>query len=93
MIQEYSFFRENTLKFEDSKTVRELLEYAFEQYGYYEPFGMDTVSIYQANIPHFTLDTSRKCYEEIKDCRWSLFCLLYSRLLILCRRWMGTSYG
>nr|WP_302286889.1 hypothetical protein [Catenibacterium mitsuokai] len=46
MIQEYNFFRENTLKFEDSKTVKELLEYAFEQYGYYEPFGMDTVTIY-----------------------------------------------
>lgn len=67
MIQEYGFFGENTLKFEDSKTVRELLEYAFEQYGYYEPFGMDTVTIYQTNTPHFTLDTSRKCYEEIKE--------------------------
>lgn len=67
MLQEYNFFREDTLKFENSKTVKELLEYAFKQYGYYEPFGMDTVTIYQANIPHFTLDTSRKCYEEIKD--------------------------
>lgn len=67
MIQEYSFFKEDTIKFEDSKTVKELLEYAFEQYDYYEPFGMDTVTIYQANIPHLTLDTSRKCYEEIKD--------------------------
>lgn len=28
---------------------------------------MDTVTIYQANIPHLTLDTSRKCYEEIKN--------------------------
>ena len=67
MIQEYSFFKEDTIKFEDSKTVKELLEYAFEQYGYYEPFGMDSVTIYQANIPHFTLDTSRKCCEEIKN--------------------------
>ena len=28
---------------------------------------MDTVTIYQSVHAHFTLDTSRKCYEEIKD--------------------------
>ena len=67
MIQEYKFFGENTLKFEDSKTVKELLQYAFEQFGYYEPFGMDTVTIYQTGFAHFTLDTNRKCYEEIKN--------------------------
>lgn len=28
---------------------------------------MDTVTIYQTGFAHFTLDTSRKCCEEIKD--------------------------
>lgn len=68
MIQTYKFFGENSsLEFEDSKTVKELLQYAFEQFDYYEPFGMDSVTIYQTGFAHFTLDTSRKCYEEIKD--------------------------
>lgn len=68
MIQTYRFFGENSsLEFDDSKTVKELLQYAFEQFDYYEPFGMETVTIYQSGHAHFTLDTSRKCYEEIKD--------------------------
>ncbi len=28
---------------------------------------METVTIYQSGHAHFTLDTIRKCYEEIKD--------------------------
>ncbi len=67
MIQTYRFFGENPLEFEDSKTVRELIHYAFEKFDYYEPFGMDTVTIYQTGHAHFTLDTSRKCCEEIKN--------------------------
>lgn len=68
MIQTYKFFGENSsLEFDDSKTVKELLQYAFEQFDYYEPFGMDAVTIYQTGFAHFTLDTSRKCCEEIKD--------------------------
>lgn len=67
MIQTYKFFGENSsLEFDDSKTVKELLQYAFEQFDYYEPFGMDIVTIYQSGHAHFTLDTSRKCYEEIE---------------------------
>lgn len=68
MIQTYKFSGENSsLEFDDSKTVKELIQYAFEQFDYYEPFGMDTVTIYQSGHAHFTLDTSRKSYEEIKD--------------------------
>ena len=68
MIQIYKFFGENSsLEFDDSKTVKELIQYAFEQFDYYEPFGMDTVTIYQSGHAHFTLDTSRKCSEEIKN--------------------------
>lgn len=67
MIQSYKFFGESSFEFEDSKSVKELILYAFELFGYHEPFGMNTVTIYQSNYTHFTLDTRRKCYEEIKD--------------------------
>ena len=67
MIKTYKFFGENPLEFEDTKTVKELLQYALERFDYYEPFGMDTVTIYQSSHSHFTLDTNRKCSEEIKD--------------------------
>lgn len=67
MIQTYKFSGENSLEFEDSKTVKELLQYAFEQFDYYESFRMDTVTIYQTGYAHFTLDTSRTCCEEIKE--------------------------
>lgn len=67
MIQVYRFGGETPLEFDDAKTVQELIQYAFEQFGYYEPFGMDAVTIYQTHHAHFTLDTSRKCSDEIKD--------------------------
>lgn len=67
MIQTYQFWGEMPLEFDDSKTVRELIRYAFEQLDYYEPFGMDAVTIYQTGTPHFILDTNRKCHEEIAD--------------------------
>lgn len=57
MIQTYKFLGENSLlEFDDSKTVKELLQYAFEQFDYYEPFGMDAITIYQTDFAHFTLD-------------------------------------
>lgn len=67
MIKTFHFLGESSLEFDDAKTVKELIQYAFEHFGYYEPFGMNTVTIYQSNYAHFTLDTSRKCREEIKD--------------------------
>lgn len=72
MIKTYKFFGENPLEFEDTKTVKELLEYAFEEFGYYEPFGMDKVTVFQAYHPSgnygwFTCDTTRKCSDEIKN--------------------------
>lgn len=67
MKQIYKFYGENPLEFDDSKTVRELIQYAFEQFDYYEPFGIHAVTIYQTGYAHFTLDTSRRCFEEIKE--------------------------
>ena len=40
-------YSEHSLEFEDSKTVKELIEYAFEKFDYYEPFGMDSVTVFQ----------------------------------------------
>lgn len=67
MIQVYHFFKENPLQFDDEKTVGELIRYAFECFDYYEPFGIDTVTIYQIDPHHFTLDTSLKCADEINS--------------------------
>ena len=39
MIRKYKFPGEGSLEFDDNKTVSELLEYAFDKFGYYEPFG------------------------------------------------------
>lgn len=70
MIQTYHFFGEHSLEFEDSKTVKELIEYAFEKFDYYEPFGMDSVTVFQCHHPDsnygwFTIDTKRRCVDEI----------------------------
>ena len=71
MIQTYKFFGENSpLEFDDSKTVKELLQYAFEQFDYYEPFGIDSVTVFQCHHPKsnngwFTIDTKRRCVDEI----------------------------
>ena len=64
MIKTYKFFGESPLEFEDSKTVKELVEYAFDKFNYYEPFGMDTVTIFQCHHPKsnkgwFTTDTKK----------------------------------
>lgn len=70
MIKTYNFFGEPLLQFEDSKTVKELVEYAFEQFGYYEPFGMGAVTVFQCHHPEsnygwLTVDTAKKCADEI----------------------------
>lgn len=73
MIRKYRFDSEEPFEFDDSKTVKELVEYAFEKFDYYEPFGMNTVTVFQcshsgSNEGWFTTDTSRRCADEIEDC-------------------------
>ena len=70
MIQTYHFFGERSLEFDDSKTVKELIEYAFEKFDYYEPFEMDSVTVFQCHHPDnnygwFTTNTKRRCVDEI----------------------------
>ena len=48
MIQKYKFCNnEDFVYFDDEKTVKELLCYAFDSFGYYEPFGMEIVTLFQ----------------------------------------------
>ena len=44
MIQKYSFFNEDIIEFDDTRSVKELIQYAFEQFDYYEPAGMEISS-------------------------------------------------
>lgn len=72
MIQKYKFFDGGTIEFEDTKSVRELIQCAFDQFDFYEPFGMDIVTVFQCGYPKsnagwFTTDTLRSCREEIID--------------------------
>ena len=57
-------------EFDDSKTVREMIQFAFDQLDYYEPAGMEIVTVFQCHHPKtstgwFTRDTGRICAEEI----------------------------
>lgn len=74
---------EQRLEFDDSKTVRELIAYVFDRFDYYEPAGMDIVTVFQchhskSNNGWFTTDTSRTCAEEIED-PGELLCIAYHK--------------
>lgn len=71
MIQQY-VFPEGTIAFDDVKPVKELIAYAFEQFGYEEPLGMDIVTVFQGhhsktNTGWFTTNTELRCAEEIEN--------------------------
>ena len=75
MIRRYTFFAEGqkTMEFDDSKSIRELIKYAFSVFGYYEPAGMELVTLFQCHHSHsnegwFTTDTTHICSEEIENC-------------------------
>lgn len=73
MIQKYNFLGDGDIEFDDSKSVKELIAYAFETFDYYEPLGMEIVTIFQAHHSKshkgwFTTDTSLSCAEEIENC-------------------------
>lgn len=73
MIKTYSFITDNiTFDFDDSRTIRELIDHAFNQFDYYEPAGMEIVTLFQCHHSKtstgwFTTDTSRKCADEIEN--------------------------
>jgi len=70
--QTYKFFDGGTIKFDDQRSVKDLIAYAFQSFDYCEPMGMDVVTIFQTHHPNsrtgwFTTDTSLRCAEEIKS--------------------------
>lgn len=70
MMQKYNFFGEEPIEFDDEKSVKDLIQYAFDQFDYYEPAGMEIVTLFQPHSPlshmgWFTTDTNRKCSDEI----------------------------
>ncbi len=73
MLKEYDFFDGGKIEFDDNKSVRELINAAFREFDYYEPLGMDIVTVYQChhsktNNGWFTTDTEKRCCEEIENC-------------------------
>lgn len=72
MIREYTFYDDGTLEFDDTRSVRELIQYAFDEFGYFEPLGMEIVTIFQChhsktNVGWFTIDVGKSCAEEIEN--------------------------
>lgn len=72
MKREYSFFDGGKIVFDDEKSVRELIAFAFDTFGYYEPMGMGVVTLFQAHHPDtntgwITTDTALPCRDEIKN--------------------------
>lgn len=67
----FKFMGEEQLFFDDAKSVKELIRYAFNEFDYYEPAGMEVVTIFQPQsrtyTGWFTTDTSRLCVDEIED--------------------------
>ena len=70
MLRTYEFYAEKPIQFDDERTVGELIQYAFDEFDYYEPFGMDIVTVFQSYHPDtstgwFTTDKNKKLKDEI----------------------------
>ena len=63
--------------FDDEKTVKELIEYVFDQSGYYEPMGLDVVTVYDASKYYVVTDTSKKCKDELDPSGNNVFTVAY----------------
>lgn len=67
----FNFEGEESLFFDDTKSVKELIQYAFDKFDYYEPAGMEIVTLFQpqsrTSTGWFTTDTSRLCVDEIES--------------------------
>lgn len=71
MCRMFNFSAQEPLFFDDTKSIKELIQYAFDEFGYYEPAGMEIVTLFQPKsrtyTGWFTTDTSRLCVDEIED--------------------------
>lgn len=72
MMIKYTFFDGGTINFDDEKRVKDLIRYAFDEFEYFEPIGMEYVTIFQChhsktNTGWFTTDINNTCREEIEN--------------------------
>lgn len=71
MYRMFKFNLQEPLFFDDTKSIKELIHYAFNEFDYYEPAGMEIVTLFQpqsrTSTGWFTTDTSRLCVDEIED--------------------------
>ena len=76
----FKFEGQEPLFFDDTKSVKELIQYAFNEFDYYEPAGMEIVTLFQpqsrTSTGWFTTDTSRLCVDEIEDAE--ILCFAYN---------------
>lgn len=77
MNRHYRFYDMEDVVFDDQKSVKELMEYVFEQSDYYEPAGMDIVTVYDASKYYVVTDTSQKCADELNPSGNNGFCVAY----------------
>ena len=73
----YHFFDMEDVVFDDERTVKELMERVFEESGYYEPMGMDIVTVYDASKYYVVTDTSKKCKDELNPSGRNGFAVAY----------------
>lgn len=85
MYRMFKFNLQEPLFFDDTKSIKELIHYAFNEFDYYEPAGMEIVTLFQpqsrTSTGWFTTDTSRLCVDEIEDAE--ILCFAYHMYSIL----------
>lgn len=90
MIQKYKFEGENDfIEFDDSKSVKELINYAFDKFDYFEPAGIEIVTLFQCHHPIAVQDglllipvkNARKKSLIEKDCVLHIICQMCFILL------------
>lgn len=84
----FKFNLQEPLFFDDTKSIKELIHYAFNEFDYYEPAGMEIVTLFQpqsrTSTGWFTTDTSRLCVDEIEDAEILCFCIPHAKCILFC---------
>lgn len=63
----YKVFGMEPIVFDDRKPVKELIKFVFDQGDYYEPAGMNIVTLYDASSYHVITDTTMPCYKAFSS--------------------------
>jgi hypothetical protein len=59
----YDIFDMGSVEFDENRTIAELVSDVFAQYDYYEPMGMDAVTVYDLHTRQIQTDRTRTCKE------------------------------